>query len=127
MILSRTKRLSLIAGIALLLAGCTKTDADVLAGIGRKLVDRGQKVSDNLEQAWTKMPGRQSLDSRVRARLRWEKSLAESPIEVHAVENTVELKGTVAGEEQARRAVELAEATLGVDRVVNSLQIEHRP
>lgn len=103
--------------------GCSKTDPDTFAAIGHKLAGRSYSVSDNLEQTWMQFSGRLLLESRVRTRLHWDKSLAEASIEVHATERSVELKGTLPSQEQVRRAVELAESTLGVEKVVNSLQV----
>ena len=105
-------------------SGCSKTDPDTLATIGRKLADRSYLVSDNLEQTWTQLSGRLVLENRVKTRLHWDRALAEASIEVHATDKAVELKGTLSSQEQVRRAVELAESTVGVDRVVNSLQVE---
>ena len=68
--------------------------------------------------------GRLVLENRVKTRLHWDRALAEASIEVHATDKAVELKGTLSSQEQVRRAVELAESTVGVDRVVNSLQVE---
>ena len=70
--------------------------------------DRTQLVSDNLEQTWTRFSGQVVLESRVKARLHWDKSLADASIEVHATEKVVELKGSLPSPAQVSRAVELA-------------------
>jgi osmotically-inducible protein OsmY len=104
--------------------GCSKSDPDTLAAIGHKLADRTSSVSENLQQTWIQFTGRLLLESRVKTRLHWDKSLAEASIEVHATDKSVQLKGTLPSQELVRRAVELAESTLGVDKVVNSLQVD---
>ena len=63
------------------------------------------------------------LDTRVSARIRWDKSLAGAQVQVSAKGTTVELKGTVRDMKQRRRAVELAESTTGVETVTDSIQV----
>lgn len=121
------RRLSLtfiLSGMVFSGTGCSKSDPETLASIGHKLADRTQLISDNLEQTWSKFSGRVVVESRIKARLHWDKSLADAAIEVHATDKAVELKGTVATQAQAQRAVELAESTVGVEKVVNSLQVD---
>ena len=110
--------------LILFAAGCTKSDADILAGIGRKLLDRANTASANIEQNWSKSPNRLVIDLRVKNRLRWDKALAEFPIEVCTTETAVELKGAVPTAELVRRAIDLTETTAGVAKVVNSLRVE---
>lgn len=64
-----------------------------------------------------------TLEAKVLARLRWDKSLDGMQIEVRTTHGVVELKGGVAKEEQRKRAVEIAEATVGVENVVDSLTV----
>jgi len=120
---SRRNRLCCLA-VLVFASGCTKTDADVLAGIGRKLLDRANVATGSVEQNWTKTPSRFVIDLRVKNRLRWDKALADVAIEVQTTETAVELKGTVPTEELARRAMDLAESTAGVEKVVNSLRVQ---
>ena len=58
---------------------------------------------------------------RVTARLRWDKELDGSAIEVIHVGTGVELRGTVRNADQRRRAVMLAESTTAVEGVKDSL------
>ena len=53
-----------------------------------------------------------NLHDRVLLRLRWDKILADTPIEVAVTGREVELKGTVKNAEQRARATELAESNL---------------
>jgi hypothetical protein len=113
-----------------LLAGCKQEDADRLGRVGRLL---GQKAEAATAQAtgqvvssWQTLRANAeeaNLDDRVRARLRWEKSLAGTAVEVQAVGGQVRLSGNVANLTQRRRVVELAESTVGVDRVIDQLTI----
>ncbi len=104
--------------------GCSKSDTEVLGEIGRKIVERTHLASENTEPTWTKMPNQLLTEVRVRERLHWDKMLADAVIEVKADDKTVELKGTLATPEQIRRAGELAESTVGVEKVVNSLAVK---
>src|SRR5579862_5297873 len=107
-------------------AGCNRRDTECLSSIGRKLAERAGAATascrerlDGLKQ----LRGEGSLNERVSTRLRWEKVLADTPIEVVVSGSDVELKGTVKYAEQRSRAVELAESTAGVEKVVTSLTI----
>jgi hypothetical protein len=64
--------------------------------------------------------------ARVTLRLRYEKTLAGSSIQVAAIEGGLELKGKVKDARQKKRAVELAESTTGVDRVTVSLEVDEQ-
>jgi hypothetical protein len=115
------------------LCGCGQKDADRLAALGAKL---GRKAGGMLApgggrimRGWQAVPlhiGDLAVDARVSARLGWDKSLADASIEVTAVGYVVELRGKVRDEEQKRRAVELAQTTLGVEKVADLLEIGER-
>ena len=64
-----------------------------------------------------------TLEGRVLTRLRWDKQLRDAAIEVHADEGVVELRGNVADEKQKQWAVQLAESTVGVERVTDNLTV----
>jgi hypothetical protein len=67
--------------------------------------------------------GCDTLEGRVAARLHWEKSLSGAQIQVLVKGEAVELRGTVASQEQKQRAVQLAETTAGVERVSDLLTV----
>src|SRR5690242_11870884 len=92
-----------LAYLALLMAGCDGQDADRLAKIGGKVVDRlqartaagGGRWSDSLQSIRGGI-GDFALDAKVSARLRWDKELEGTTIQVVAVGNgEVKLLGTV--------------------------------
>jgi hypothetical protein len=65
------------------------------------------------------------IDARVRWRIRWDKSLAGADIQVDSPSSgVVQLRGVVNDLTRQRRAVELAETTEGVDRVVSELGLQ---
>src|SRR5262249_27032909 len=103
--------------------------ADRLARVARMAAAKVQPPGANGEKllcgfqavrgSWDDM----ALDARVATRLRWDKMLVQAQIEVKATGGVIELKGTVPGEEYRQRALELAGATVGVTRVVDSLTV----
>jgi osmotically-inducible protein OsmY len=118
-----------LACLALLLAGCDGQDADRLAKIGRKVVDRLQaqtssdpgRLPDSLQSIRGGL-GEFALDAKVSARLRWDKDLEGTPIQVAAVGGgVVKLTGAVHSLEARQRAVHLARTTAGVKDVVDEL------
>jgi hypothetical protein len=114
--------------LAVVAGGCSGQDADHLARIGRKTASRAEALRTNGDGRG--MPGLQmlrssmdelTLDARVSARLRWDKELAAIPIQVKANGGVVELSGVIRDLGQRRRAVELAQTTVGVEKVVDGL------
>ena len=65
------------------------------------------------------------LDARVLWRIRWDKALAGADIQVQSPSGgIVEIRGIVNDLARQRRAIELAETTEGVDRVVNEMGLK---
>jgi osmotically-inducible protein OsmY len=115
----------LFLGLSALGGGCSRQDTECLSNIGRKIMDRAGTATASCRQKFDGLKslraGSDSLQDRVLQRLRWEKMLADAPIEVVVIGKDIELKGSVKTAEQRARAVEVAESTLGVDRVLVSL------
>ena len=107
--------------LLVLLAGCVKQDAEILARVGRKFADKAQAATADLRE---KIPFRSNNapSDLVRQRIDSDKSLQSAKIQVVAAGTDVELQGTVNADEK-RRAVELAESTRGINKVVDSLQL----
>jgi osmotically-inducible protein OsmY len=130
----RSRAWALLLGtVALTSFGCNNQDSERLA----RVVD---KVAEKVESAVTGPDGRlptgwqavrfdtneMALDARVSARIRWDKNLAGAKIEVSAQDTVVQLKGVVRDLNQRRRAVDLAESTMGVEKVTDALEIPAR-
>jgi osmotically-inducible protein OsmY len=111
-------------GLAWGVAGCNRQDADHLSHIGQKLAAGLGEVRGSLEVGWHGVVPAMGLEARVEARLYWDKALAGAAIEVKASGSEIELTGTVKDQTQQHRAVGLAEATSGVEKVVDNLQVE---
>ena len=129
----------LLACVCLLPAGCEKEDPEHLANVARKVANKAEPLVGSVDADWMQWlrsaPAAATpavpepvvepdAVARVTARLHWEKSLADSSIQVVASEDGIELKGKVRDAAQKKRAVELAESTTGVDRVTESLEID---
>jgi hypothetical protein len=125
-------------GIAILLAIHSESSAQERAGesIGRR-IDRGlERLSEEVREAWTDVRKRVDelgVQGRVYGRLRWDKALADEPIDVDVEkksteqESTVILTGRVLDEHARKKAIELAQDTVGVRQVIDRLQVEPRP
>jgi osmotically-inducible protein OsmY len=124
------RRLAWLLGAVALVAGCENEDTERLGRAGRciatrfealtgaangKLLTGWQAISTDLDQM--------SLETRVTARLRWDKELDGAAIEAHATDGVIELTGKVRDLPQRRRAVQLAESTRGTDKVTDSLEV----
>jgi osmotically-inducible protein OsmY len=127
--MGKRQLLSLLALLSLgAFVGCGRRDTECLSSIGRKVMDRAGSATASVRErldGWRSQGG--SLHEKVSHRLRWEKVLADVPIEVVVSGKEIELKGTVKTAEQRTRAVELAESTVGVERVLVSLTTEATP
>lgn len=123
------KRL-LLFGV-LLTTGCVKQDTEILSRVGRTLAEKSKTSTTGLRE---RLPFRittgmnePTLTERVQQRLANDKQLAAVKFEIQANGAEVELKGAVEREEQKRRAVDLAETTQGVEKVVDSIQLPDVP
>src|SRR5262245_44442188 len=106
-------------------AGCDHQDTDRLARVARCVAAKGEALTAGADGQLAGWPSFQAnLDemapeARVAARLRWDKTLAGTAIQVRGREGIVELTGKVPDLTQRRRAVELAQATVGVTEVTD--------
>jgi osmotically-inducible protein OsmY len=113
----------------MLAAGCSKDDTEHLARLSRKIAVRaeslGESTTGSLHGGWQGFRAHQDdtgIDARVECRLRWDKELADTRIQVEADKGVVTLKGTVENLSQRQRAIALAESTAGVEKVVDELK-----
>jgi osmotically-inducible protein OsmY len=121
-------RSALVAAACVVFAGCTAQDTECLARIGRKIAERSSGAADTVREQvdgdLKALPRGAGLKEKIEARLRWDAMLSDVTIEVHVTGNEVELKGTVKNESQRRRAGDVAETTIGVQAVNDSLKVE---
>lgn len=126
----RGKRGKLLAVVLLGACGCGGEDADHLANATRLAAAKIDRLTDGahgklahsvdaVRASWNDV----ALDARVAARLRWDKDLAGTSIQVRTLGNKVELTGAVTTLDQRQRAIHLARATVGVEDVIDGLTI----
>jgi osmotically-inducible protein OsmY len=113
-------------GLALITCGCRK-DADRLARVFTLATAKFEAmtggVRSKLENGFEAARGKTGLDRRVAARLRWDKAMDGAEVRVLAVDSVLQLEGTVVSPEQQQRAVDLALATTGVEKVESKLTV----
>jgi BON domain len=113
----------IVLASAVAAAGCERQDAERLTRVGWKVADKLQGLVPDKTPwgaSWSGMSDI-SLEGRVRARFEADKYLAPLNIEVIATDHGVRLRGRVTDEVLKRRAVELAESTVGVEKVADEL------
>lgn len=122
-----TSRRAMLLFALTLLSGCQ--DADQLSRLGAKLSQKAEAFfsthGGQLAQSWPALSihlGEVALDARVSARLRWDNKLSDLSFRVTVDGGNVELQGKVQDGEQRKRAVELAESTVGVEKVTDKLE-----
>jgi hypothetical protein len=109
--------------------GCSNEDADRLGRVCRRatgqVLAHSEPARAKLARGWHALRrdgSANGLETAVLNRLRRDKALAATAIEVRVLAGgVVELHGQVADEKQRRRAVELVDSTVGVERVVDEL------
>jgi osmotically-inducible protein OsmY len=120
-------RLPILLAACLALAGCKARDGDILMEAARRL---GEKFEDcgaspcELTARFRAAAGGASLGARVENRIRWDRYLKDSDVEVTLTgTGVVTLRGQVPDGALKQRAVELARTTVGVERVVDELEL----
>ncbi len=121
------KVLPILAIFPLLATGCNRSDGDKLARVGWTVAGKVQALIPDRTPLAAALPGKpQGLEERVRERFKSDKYLAPVPIEVIAENGSVRLRGQVDDEILKRRAVEIAESTVGVEKVVDEIDVVRR-
>jgi hypothetical protein len=100
-------------------------------GIGQRIgqsIDRGlDRLQGEVQEGWKALKqtvDRLGVEGRVYSRLRWDKEIATSTIDVDATDaGVVTLKGQVRSTAAKEKAVRLADDTVGVKRVVDLLAV----
>lgn len=124
------KYLTASVGVCIVSA-ITLVPAPAQEGLGERLgekIDRGvTRAATELRQEWAqirKSVERMGVQGRVYSRLRWDKDINASSIniEIHD-ENVVVLQGSVRDAAAKKKAVQLARDTVGVGEVADELAI----
>src|ERR1700677_2974085 len=112
-------------------SGCKDQDVDRLSKLGTKLAQKTgalfaggngplTRSLSSVRLHW----GAVAVDSRVAARLSWDKNLEGLTIQVEADGPEVKLRGKVTDPAKRRRAVDLATNTIGVEKVTDEMEGE---
>ena len=104
---------------------------------GSKLDEAGRSFKKGLEEAGDAIRGQferarstvhnMDVASRVYGRLHWDKALTNSNMDLDVKNGVATLKGAVPDAKAKVKAVELAEDTVGITRVVDQLTIQAPP
>jgi osmotically-inducible protein OsmY len=113
----------LILAFPLFAAGCNNSDRNHLARAAGKARDKMKGLTGETGQSLTTGWQSMALDARVSARIHWDKTLTAEPIRVQSNGGMIELHGKVSDLTQHRRAVELAESTVGAEQVLDLLEV----
>ena len=118
--------IGLLTGICLI-----QLPAQEREGLGERLgekIDKGlRQLSTELRQEWSEI--RQSVErmgvqGRVYSRLRWDKAIDVATLDIQMQDKeTVVLQGTVSSTSQQRKAVQLAQDTVGVGKVIDKTTV----
>ena len=100
-------------------------------GVGERIgqsLDQGlSRLQSELREGWASLKqtvDRLGIEGRVYSRLRWDKEVATSTIDLDATDSgVVTLRGQVRNAAAKQKAVRLAQDTVGVERVVDELSI----
>ncbi len=119
--------------VCLIAAGCSRDDTERLAKVGRRMAASaealGAECREGLGGGWSEVAavaGHAGVEARVAARIHWDQALAGTAIQVQGTAGVVELHGSVRNLAQRRRAIDLAETTVGVEKVSDQLRITER-
>jgi osmotically-inducible protein OsmY len=95
--------------------------------VGQRIGEAVDQVTSGVQQAWQQVKeagNRMGVEARVYARLRWDKAIHSATIDIEVPKaGTVVLKGSVADAAAKKKAVALANDTIGVEQVVDQLAV----
>ena len=114
-----------VIALAFFVVGCNRQDAECLSRMGRKVSAHAKastgELGSKIDLGWVGMKREPSLQDKVQDRLRFENTLTDITFEVTVKDKQVELKGIVKTPSQRQRAIELADTTVGVEKVIDSI------
>jgi osmotically-inducible protein OsmY len=128
------KRVAAVLAFGVVLAGTfalgKPTDFDVLARVGKKTAEKVKGAMPEARQVAGPLAAFRAGDAlpveeRVRVRIQTDKLMTGADVAVSptATAGEVKLRGLVQTAGQKRRAVELAEGTAGVEKVIEELAV----
>jgi hypothetical protein len=107
------------------MAGCNRSDGDRLARVGTRatknlkaMIPERIPISGSIG-----LTNGSEMENRVRQRFRSDRYLSSLSLEIICEENAVRLKGQVDDPLLKRRASEIAESTIGVEKVIDEIVV----
>jgi hypothetical protein len=105
-------------------SGCDRSDADRLARVGRKAADKfAAMVPDRTPFGSPLSLSSGDLENRVKERFRSDAFLSPIQFELAVEGTSVRIKGAVDDDVLKRRAVEIAQTTVGVEKVIDEIAV----
>jgi hyperosmotically inducible periplasmic protein len=120
------RTLSIAAIFIIAGSGCNRSDGDRLTRVAGKVTEKIQELLPERTPLTGSfgLASSVNLDNRVRDRFKTDRYLAPLPIEIDANEGgTVRLRGSVDDAVLKQRAVEIAESTVGVEKVLDEIVV----
>jgi len=128
--------LTLAGGIGISV-GRAQQDQGAAEKVGSKLDEAGRSIKKGLEEArdaireqFARVRGsvhNMDVASRVYGRLHWDKTLTTSTLDLDVQGGVATLRGAVPNAKAKAKAVELAEDTVGISKVIDQLTIQQPP
>jgi osmotically-inducible protein OsmY len=119
----KTGRFTALILLVFAMAGCKKADNEKLAAVAKTVSGNVRAMLPGKAPLRVSAGGAADLETRVRDRLLNDRYLSESSLRVTAENATIRLSGEVSNADLKRRASELAESTVGVEAVIDEIQI----
>jgi len=115
-----------IFALALVFAssGCDNSDGDRLARVGRMVASKLQAlIPEKTPFGVTFSIAKNGPEDQVRERFRLDAFLAQIPFDIVAEGANIRLKATVDNDALKKRAIEIAETTVGVEKVIDEITV----
>ncbi|WP_020468930.1 BON domain-containing protein [Zavarzinella formosa] len=106
----------------LLVIGCERTDGEKLVRIGQISTEKIREAAPSRTPFGDIAPEASTV-GRVRSRIKGDVYFQKSQVQVTEDEEGIRLRGSVPSREHLERAGQLAQQTVGVNKVVNELTI----
>ena len=119
-------RLIFVSIVICTATGCNRQDGDRLARVGGKVTEKVQLLVPERTPFGrpTNLAMNPNVEERVKERFRSDRFLGPLFIEVSAEGHVIRLKGKVNDGLLKQRAVEIAESTVDVDKVLDEIVVE---
>ena len=112
--------------LAVLLSGCNRSDGERLANIGTIVSHRAEALLPEKTPLSSALTTHLELENRIKERIKNDSYLTGEKIEIHLEHGKVILRGSVDNDILRQRTLELATSTVGVEKVLDELQVTNK-